>query len=385
MPDFGQVLTDGLATLGGNLAQTASNYLTNPMTIPSLITAKQQWDQAGNYQKDAEKYAAQLDPFGSQRGMYQGKLADIWNDPQAFLDAPAYQQLRKDNVAAAMSRAGAEGFNNSGRMAQEGMAYLQGKDWEQISKMRDQLAHNAGADIGPGAAAAILSEGMKGKYASQNAALAALGRPFNSNGSSFNQGGNPTSGPGSVQQKVQDWIKQGLSPQVAGTFMQNLQKLAAQVGPSGIPGGIQALYKLAMQYSGIDPSSSTAQILMASGIDPQSGFNLTTPGDSTYTPGYTGLVSEGGGGYYDQQGVYHQGDVMQGGGIGYNDPGGGYTPDIVPGDPGYYDDPNSLYPGGYYDTSIAPDPGFTGGYDDGMDLFGGGGGYTEAITNFFDN
>lgn len=161
----------------------------NPLMIPYLTTALNQYNNSGKYMDLASKYADQMNPFGSQRQFYQDKLKALETDPNAYLaSSPDYQAALKQGLGALDSSLSAKGFGGSGHAADEAQTFGSTLAAQFLDKDRQSLMQMAGANIGPAAAAALISEGMRGSIDSQNQALANLFGAFTKP--------NPNPGPG---------------------------------------------------------------------------------------------------------------------------------------------------------------------------------------------
>jgi hypothetical protein len=156
-----------------------SNMGINPNMIPFLASAYNQYNNSGKYMDLATKYADQMNPFGTQRSMYQQQLSDLEKDPNAYLaKSPDYQAALKGGIGALDSSMSAKGFSGSGHAADEAQSFGSQLAAQYLDRDRQSLMQMAGANIGPGAAAALISQGMKGSIDSQNQALASLTAAF---------------------------------------------------------------------------------------------------------------------------------------------------------------------------------------------------------------
>ncbi len=145
----------------------------DPMLLAAgLATAYNHYKDSDRYVTMAEKYADQMDPFGKQRPMYQDQLARLMSNPEEYLkNDPAYKSMLRLGVDPAMSKMRARGYGNSGNILSE-LTRLSGDVTNKyVGDLRKDLGGFAGANIGPGAAASLLSTGMQGSINSRNQAL----------------------------------------------------------------------------------------------------------------------------------------------------------------------------------------------------------------------
>ena len=212
-PDFGnnggQDNTPGTDPYGGgnvdnggvvnpNTINSLANGGSNPFNlsqasvIPALATAYQQWRQSRQYTDMAERYAQQLDPFGSQRGQYQTMLADTYKNPSQFLNDPVYQQELKHGLDSVARTGASKGYMGSGNMATALEDYAHTSDEGFLQNLRSGLMPLTGAQFGPASAASMLQTGLLGRMGSENAALGSLMFPFGAS-----QGGNNSNSGGS--------------------------------------------------------------------------------------------------------------------------------------------------------------------------------------------
>lgn len=167
----------------------------NPNMISLLATALNQYNDSGKYMDLATKYADQMNPFGKERAYYQDRLHQLTDDPNAYLaKSPDYQAALKGGLGALDSSMSAKGFAGSGHAADEAQNFGSQLAAQYLDRDRQSLMQMAGSNIGPAAAAALISQGMKGSIDSQNQALSNLFRAFTAPGSKKPGGGGSDGG-----------------------------------------------------------------------------------------------------------------------------------------------------------------------------------------------
>lgn len=169
---------NGLGSAVTNQLGNFSGVLSNPMLIPSLTAAMQQFHQAHQYTDMAEGYAHQLDPFGQQRPAYQQMLLDAYQNPAKVLQNPAYQAMKTQGLNDVGRSQAAQGYLGSGNMMQALEDYSSSKDLSYLNQIQQSLQTPAGANIGPQSAAAMLSQGLAGRMGAENNAVGNLMVPF---------------------------------------------------------------------------------------------------------------------------------------------------------------------------------------------------------------
>lgn len=130
----------------------------------------------GKKQKKAQQQAmAAADPFGSQRGMYQGDLRNMMHGGFSPND-PSYQWRFNQGEQAVERSQAAGGFLNSGNAATALMGFGQGMASQEYQAQYARLSHLAGADIGsPGTAGQIMANQNTSNQNAQTAGLGMLG------------------------------------------------------------------------------------------------------------------------------------------------------------------------------------------------------------------
>lgn len=113
---------------------------------------------AGQYRNIANQSAQRADPFASQRGGYQSRLAQLYAQPGSVYEDPAYQAQEKQALDATGRAMSARGYNMSGNemeaLAQTGRATA--GDWRRNEI--DRLMQLSGAYANPGAAGAMYGQ-----------------------------------------------------------------------------------------------------------------------------------------------------------------------------------------------------------------------------------
>ncbi len=166
----------------GNFIQTGLN---SPMLIPSLATAAQQWQQAGQYQDLGNQAADRADPFGQYRRGYGDQLQALYQDPSKINQTPGYKFAMNEAMNSTASKLASQGFLGSSQMQQALVDRSSGLAQQTWDKEANRLAMMAGAQFDPANAARMQMEGGKLKMDAQSNALGALMYPFG-----------PSAGPG---------------------------------------------------------------------------------------------------------------------------------------------------------------------------------------------
>lgn len=157
----------------GSTPGTTGEAPTDPMLLAAaLTTAYNHFKDSDRYMNIAEKYTDRLDPFGSQRGMYQNQLAQLMTDPESYVkNDPAYQSMLRLSLNPAESKMRARGYGNSGNILSELTRVAGDVTNKYVGDLRKDLGNFGGAQFGPGAAAGLLQTGMQGSINSRNQAL----------------------------------------------------------------------------------------------------------------------------------------------------------------------------------------------------------------------
>lgn len=274
----------------------------NPNMIPFLATAMNQYNNSGKYMDMATKYADKMNPFGDQRDFYKDRLRRLTEDPNAYLSSsPDYKAALTQGIGALDSSMSAKGFSGAGHAADEAQRYGSTLAAQFLDKDRQSLMKMAGADIGPAAAAALISQGLKGSIDSQNNALGSLAAAF-SKPDPRDGGKNPDGSP-KVPRDVQDIINDavrrtgagGTSPAAFASMVQQLvqrgysPQQAMQFIRDGMAGGDRADY----------PGQGTGGGLVDTGdgwYDPDTGRYMDYDGNLIGNVGGPGEPGDAGGG-----------------------------------------------------------------------------------------
>jgi len=170
--------SSGLPDWVTNLFGTGANGLNMAgLGAAGLATAAQQYHNAGAYQDTANQAAALANPFGD-RTMYKDKLAQSYNDPNAFLNDPGHQAILQRGMQNVAGQDAMRGYLGSGNMMKDLGSYQTQSDYTFLDQERQRLANLAGAQFDPQNAASDIMKGGDQKIQSQNAALQDLLMPF---------------------------------------------------------------------------------------------------------------------------------------------------------------------------------------------------------------
>jgi len=165
------------------------------MLLPALATAYQQYNNADQYTKQAEKYAGVLNPYGAYRDAAAQKLAALQADPSSIQDTPGYKFALQQGLGAVANRDNRSFGVGAGSTNPDMMNYAQGLASKTYNDTINQYSNQAGVGITPASAAGILQTGMQGNIAAQNNAVNAMLSPF---GPGNNTGGGNTVNTGSL-------------------------------------------------------------------------------------------------------------------------------------------------------------------------------------------
>jgi hypothetical protein len=241
----------------------------NPNMIPWLATALNQYNNSGKYMDLATKYADKMNPFGDQRDFYKDRLRQLTENPNDYLkNSPDYQAAYEQGLGGVDRSLAMKGYAGSGTGAADVMRFGSQLGAQYLDRDRQSLMKMAGADIGPAAAAALISQGMKGSIDSQNNALGSLTAAFTKPDprTTNPDGTTKTKLPDGVQKIISDAIKAG--------------------GPAGYAGALQALIK-----AGMSPTAAQTMLRQAGGgvdqgsdIGQEPGNGMVDTGDGWYDP-----------------------------------------------------------------------------------------------------
>jgi hypothetical protein len=156
----GGLLGTGAATGQGSLMGT----------IGAGLGAYGQYQNAQELRDATQQGIERTDPFGPQRQMYQGMLADSYNNPNFFNNNPVLQGIRNTTQNDVSRQMASRGYNMSGREMSEMGSRLQDESMRYALPFQQQLAQNAGANINPGNVGQLGLEGAtRAGQASMNA------------------------------------------------------------------------------------------------------------------------------------------------------------------------------------------------------------------------
>lgn len=155
----------------GNMTQGQGDYKFPWSNVISGVLGYMGQNSTAKAITDATKYAVdKADPFASQRSIYQGKLAEAYNNPSSFLNNPLFTTARDDAINATQRKLAANGFNASGNEGLELTKAGTSATLNQAMPYMDLLSTNAGAKFSPaGAGQTALTGGMAAAQASNNA------------------------------------------------------------------------------------------------------------------------------------------------------------------------------------------------------------------------
>ncbi len=204
----------GTGTSGGfDLGGFIQKLVSDPSLIQSLIqnggliagglrSAHALNDAAGDYTTLGEKYAGQLDPYGSYRKSAAERLAALQADPSSIKDTPGYKFSLEQGLGAVANRDNRVFGVGAGSTNPDLMNYAQGLASKTYNDTIKQLQDQAGVGIGPGASASVLNTGMQGNIQAklgavnaQNSIIAGLTQPGQ---------GTRTTGPGGATTTTPD-------------------------------------------------------------------------------------------------------------------------------------------------------------------------------------
>lgn len=101
---------------------------------------------AGQYDEARER----LDPFGGERGFYQGKLRELFQDPSSLQNLPGYQFAFDEAMRAGTRQATKTGHYLSSNLPKELQRRAAGLASQTYFDQSKILAQLGGAGIGPG-------------------------------------------------------------------------------------------------------------------------------------------------------------------------------------------------------------------------------------------
>ncbi len=173
--------------IGGDLAQRGL----------FLGQAYEDWKNAGKYSdlakgdkfyNQAKENQGVLDPFGGQRGYYQDRLRQMYEDPTAYLEnSPDFRAARDMGIGALDRSAAAGGNFGVGKGNADLMRFGSQLGAQYLDQERKSLMNLAGAQFGPEtygnmlghgmtADANLMTTGIKGEIDQRNNALTNLAR-----------------------------------------------------------------------------------------------------------------------------------------------------------------------------------------------------------------
>jgi hypothetical protein len=278
---FGQIMgTDG----NGSPRDTA-------LLLASLGMAGKQWKDAGQYMDKTTEWAKGANPFGDQRAGYGQQLAALYADPSSLKNNPAYQFTLDAGMNALGPQQAAKG-GGYGNQARTMVDYAQGAASKVWNDETNRLAHLAGADIGPEAAARLQMAGLDASVKSQNAALGSAMFPFGSGGM---MGGN---GPGQNNNRTGSGGNGGGNGSGGGTGVAGTNFSAAQVAQLAKASGMSPAQVLnQLKYMGNGPEA--AQFIRDYGgyaANPMQTIQNPNPSYGEMNPGgFTPDMTGGGG------------------------------------------------------------------------------------------
>jgi hypothetical protein len=175
--------------IGGDSSGSGMSPRDQALFLASMGMAGKQWNDAGKYMDKTDEWAKDADPFGDQRSFYEGKLKDLYTDPNYLENMPAYKarmQASLNTLGPQMAAKGGGYGNAAGEMIKAAQT-VASTEFDNEAK---RLSGLAGAQFGPEAAARMRLGGLDASIRSQNSALGSMMFPFGSGGM---MGGN---GPG---------------------------------------------------------------------------------------------------------------------------------------------------------------------------------------------
>ena len=258
-----QLVPQGFGGSGNSL-----NGLTS--MIPGIAGAISNYNNADTYLNSIGKYQGAVDPFSSQRGLYQPKLNSVVNDPNSFLkNDPTFQSMVQMGL----------GNLNRGDMAKTGtvsnaddIAFSQQLAQQYLPQYISQLSNLSGAQFGPNGMAALIAQAIQGAVSQRNAAMNSLG----------NMWGNVNKLPPGGSGTASDILKNigSMSP----------QQLAAAANAMGVPGLANNAAGFAQYLKGITSGDPNAMNLSDStlGLPGTGTAGMDQPGGGMETGGPSG-------------------------------------------------------------------------------------------------
>ena len=146
--------------------------------IGPALGAFQQQRNSNKSTKLGQQAAQMADPFGSQRGQYQGMLSDIYTNPQAYLNNPSHQAVQAKQMNAINSRNRASGYLGSGKSDMDLADYQAQSDAQYLDQEKQRLAELSGAGFNPSAGAGYLYQGGQQALNYGNMALGSAMTPM---------------------------------------------------------------------------------------------------------------------------------------------------------------------------------------------------------------
>jgi hypothetical protein len=289
------VLGDATKAVGIDLG----NDFSNAAFLPSVGTAIQQWNQAGQYQDLGNRAADRADPFGQYRRGYGDQLQHLYEDPSAIENTPGYKFALNQSLGATESRLRAMGLTGSSQMQKALVDQASGMAAQTWNQEANRLAQLAGSQFDPARAAAMQMEGGRLKMQAQSNALGSLMYPF---GPGAGGGGGQNGGSGSPSRSA-------LPTTGGGGPASWFQRAAQSSGPGGIIQGGGTAMNLFNKWLTSPDEMTEADIRMLENMGVDTGIDL---GGSDYAP--AGYDPTGFGGWGDAQ----YDPTLQG--IGYDDP-----------------------------------------------------------------
>lgn len=259
---------DAIGQFGNNLVQGISNGLSNPMLIPSLTAAYNQYQDSDRYMDYGRQAAGMASPVTTdQRQAQNQRYLDLQNNPNAHLNnSPSYQAALSQGLDAVQRKQLAGGYAGSGNMM-TALSDHAGKTAAQfIDQDMQRLRKDAGYDFNPAHAASLFMQGVDSSINSRNAALDALMFPFAPQPTTINNntGGGGQNGGGGGQN---------------GGNGQNGQNPAGQFGPVAQGQAEKEIARLIQQGIKVPPYSPLVEQAIREGTGGETPWAQYAPQD----------------------------------------------------------------------------------------------------------
>lgn len=175
--------TSGGTGLMGWLDQNIGGPLgiTNPgaagSIMPSLATALQLYNSAGQYNQLGQQASQMANPFGD-RSQYVKMLSDLEKDPSQIANTPGYKFNLDQTLNAVRAKEAAAGYGGTSTEQNAMETEASGLAAKTYNDTIAQLSNLAGAQFNPASAGSLLMEGGNNANLARIAAVNAMMAPF---------------------------------------------------------------------------------------------------------------------------------------------------------------------------------------------------------------